>query len=124
VDAVGVNPHVRNTIWPWRSKAHLLRHTRSTVGICSRIDPAFYLLGNERTISPCAKFDMYRGRVAVKREPLFAARQHDFNRATSLPCQAGDNGLVAHKCLRAERASHGWADDTNTLFRYAKDICA
>src|SRR3989442_5821644 len=103
---MGINPDMRNTIWPNGSIPHLLCHTRPTVGIGSRIYPALDVFCNKGTVGASTQFDTQRCRVTIECEPLLVSIQHDFDRELCLMRKAGDNRLVAHKRLRAERSTH------------------
>src|SRR5205807_415696 len=115
VYAMGIDPNMRNTIWPNGGITHLLRYARPTVCVSPRIYPAFDLLCDKGAICARANFDVECGRVTIERKPLFVSIQHNFDRASSLARKAGNNSLVADKRFPSKSSPHRWADDTNLI---------
>ena len=97
VDRQRVHAHVRDPVRPDAGVAELRRHARAAVGVGAGVDPAVELLGDERAVAPGADPHADRGRVAVERDELLGAVEHDLDRPPGLAGERGDDRL---ECAR------------------------
>ena len=60
--------------------------------------------------------------MAIQREPLLVAGQHDLDRPARLAREAGGDGLEPHERLGSKRAAHRRADDADLFLRQAEEL--
>ena len=76
---MGIDPDMRNTIWPNGSIAHLLCHAWPAVGVGSCIDPTLDSLCNKSAIGASANLDTEGRRMTIECEPFLVSIQHNFD---------------------------------------------